>query len=233
MEKNKNDLGLKRFKEINKYAQNFIMEQEAPLPAQPADPNAPPPAGDPGAMGTDALPPEGATEMPSLTGETETGEVPAEEEPEIDPETAGEDDTTEEVDVTELVDMVKSVKKQLDDAPKADSGVLQKMDGVFTKLGELEGKLGEMDSIIARIDQLGAKIEEMKPKTPVEKLEMRSLDSYPFNQNPTEFFQNKKDEMIQSGKNEYVLTKGDVENYGRNQIAKSFNPKAMENDYMF
>jgi len=94
----------------------------------------------------------------------------------------------------------------------------------------LEGKLGEMDSVLAKIDQLGAQIEDAKPPTPVEKLEMRSLDSYPFNKKPDEFFHDKKEEMKKSGKNEYVLTKGDVENYGKYDMMKSFNP-AVDNNY--
>ena len=41
---------------------------------------------------------------------------------------------------------------------------------------------------------------------------------------PQEFFAHKQGEMRQSGKNEYVLTKDDVENYGKDEIMKSFNP---------
>lgn len=207
---------LNRFRAINKY--KFITEQEAPLPAAPADPAAVPTDMPP-------APPEGAEEFGSTSGDTET--------PEASAEMSAEDDTTEEIDITDLVNMTKSIKKQLDDQPKADAGVTQKMDDVFTKLGELEAKLGEMDTVLNKIDQLGAEIEQSKPKTPVEKLEMRSLDSYPFNQNPTEFFNEKQREMKASGKNEYVLTKGDVENYGKYEIMKSFNPKSEENDYNF
>jgi hypothetical protein len=130
--------------------------------------------------------------------------------------------------------MTKSIKKQLDDTQNQNNtGVTQKMDDVFNKLTELESKLSEMDEILARIDQLGSEIEQSKPPTPMEKLEMRSLDSYPFNKKPNEFFAEKQKEMQNSGKNEYVLTKGDVENYGKYDIMKSFNPKAQENDYMF
>ena len=39
--------------------------------------------------------------------------------------------------------------------------------------------------------------------------------------------------MRASGKNEYILTKNDIENYGKYVIMKSFNPKAFENDYNF
>ena len=57
---------------------------------------------------------------------------------------------------------------------------------------------------------------------------MRSLDSGPFNQKPQQFFNDKQEEMRRSGKNEYVLTKGDVENYGKYDMMKSFNPSARD-----
>lgn len=226
---------LKRFRAINKYAEKLIIEQEPPLPddiwidgAPPAGAGAPPPPpGGDAPMDMGAMPPEGAEEFTPLTGDTET--------PEASAETSGEDDTTEELDITDLVNMTKSIKKQLDDTQGQDKtgAVTQQMDAVFNKLGELETKLGEMDTVLAKIDQLGSEIQQMKPKTPVEKLEMRSLDSYPFNKNPAEFFNEKQQEMKASGKNEYILSKNDVENYGKYEIMKSFNPKAEENDYMF
>ncbi len=138
------------------------------------------------------------------------------------------DDSTEEMDITDLVNMTKNIKQQLDNTKNDNSGVTQKMDDVFSKLGELEAKLGEMDQVLSKIDELGSKIQQMKPPTPVEKLEMRSLDSYPFNQKPEEFFDQKQGEMRASGKNEYVLTKDDIENYGRGEIMKSFNPEEEE-----
>jgi len=160
---------------------------------------------------------------PADAGET----LPDEESlPEPDPSA---DDTTEEIDITDLVNMVKSVKKQLENKPQEENASLQKIDDVFSKLGELEGKLGEMDNVLAKIDQLGAEIQQVKPKTPIEKLEMRSLDSYPFNKKPDEFFSEKQQEMQLSGKNEYQLTKSDVENYGKYEIMKSFNPEAQKN----
>jgi len=106
------------------------------------------------------------------------------------------------------------------------------MDDAFSKLSELETKLSQMDQVLAKIDDLGAKIETMKPPTPVEKLEMRSLDSYPFNQKPNDFFAVKQEEMKASGKNEYVLTKSDIENYSKEDIAQTFNPN-QENEFEF
>lgn len=227
----KEDFGLERFKAINLYADNLITEQ-APAPPPPADPNAvPPPPADP-----NAAPPAGGE--PGLPAGGEIPPPPEGSAPEEAPDTAetpeaepsASDDTTEEIDITDLVNMTKSIKKQLDVAQgQQDTGATEKMDAVFSKLGELEAKLGEMDQVLAKIDQLGAKVDEAKPKTPVEKLEMRSLDSYPFNKKPDEFFHEKQDEMKKSGKNEYVLTKGDVENYGKYDVMKSFNPNADNN----
>jgi hypothetical protein len=105
------------------------------------------------------------------------------------------------------------------------------MDDVFSRLGELEQKLTQMDNILVKIDQLGSQIENIKEPTAVEKLEMRSLDSYPFNEKPQEFFAHKQSEMRASGKNEYVLTKGDVENYSQDEIEKTFNPLQDESKY--
>ena len=216
---------LARFNAINKYTETLLSEQGLPEPKTPAAGAPPPP---PPAEGAAPPPAEGAA--PPAEGE-ET--PPAAEEPGTDigaePEKA--DDTTEELDITDLVNMTKSIKKQLDDTQGQDTGVTQKMDDVFTKLNDMESKLGEMDQVLARIDQLGAEIEKVKPKTPVEKLEMRSLDSYPFNQKPDEFFNNKQEEMRKSGKNEYMLTKNDVENYGKYDIMKSFNPDIDKNMY--
>jgi hypothetical protein len=229
---------LARFNAINKYTEKLLSEQ---APPPPEDPNAAPPPADPAA--DPAAPPADPNAMPPLPPDGEAappaGDEPA---PDADP-LAGEepapeaepsaDDTTEELDITDLVNMTKDIKKQLDATQNKDTGSVEKMDAVFSKLGELEAKLGEMDSVLAKIDQLGAQIQQVKPKTPVEKLEMRSLDSYPFNKKPDEFFAEKQGEMEKSGKNEYVLTKGDVENYGKNEIMKSFNPKADENPYNF
>jgi hypothetical protein len=208
---------LKRYKAINKYSTKMIMEQEAPvepspegeLPMEPtADGTEVPPMEDP------STPPMDGTTDPTL------GEVPV-------------DDATEEIDITDLVNMTKSIKNDLDDNRSNNGEVVSKMDSVFSKLNDLESKLSQMDSVIAKIDQLGYKVENMKPETPQEKLEMRSLDSYPFNQKPNEFFSQKQGEMKASGKNEYVLTKQDVQNYSPETISKTFNTDEKEDEFKF
>ena len=201
----KNNLNeeLNRFKAINRYVAKLINEQEDALPpADAAGAELPPPddAGaelpPPDAMPPDAMPPD--TEMPQ-----------------IDPEA----DSTEEIDITDLVNMTKSIKKTLE----TNNDVSNKMNDVFTKLDDLSAKIEQMDQIFNKIDELGAKVEKMKPETPQEKLEMRSLDSYPFNQKPNDFFQQKQAEMKASGKHEYVLTKSDITNYGDETLKNTFN----------
>ena len=242
---------LHRYKSINNYLVRLITEQALPNPddpnaeeTAPADPTADPTAAAPGASGptdpgvgadagTDSdlgggisgggggggLPPEpaaGAGTPPPAGGDT-TATEPAE-------------GSTEELDITDLVNMTKNIKQSLEQKTDENAGTAQKMDGIFSKLGELEGRLGEMDQLLSKIDQLGAKVEQMRPQTPQEKLEMRSLDSYPFSQHPTDFFNQKQGEMKASGKNEYVLTKDDVTNYSQGQIRNSFNANNQEYD---
>ena len=208
---------LNRYKAINKYGKTMIMEQDAPPSdpaAIPADPAAVPPA-DP-ALGDEVPPMDPAVPVPS-TGADAPSET----------------DTTEEIDITDLVNMTKSLKKDVEDNRNEHGDVIGKMDDVFTKLGDLESKLAQMDQVMAKIDELGAKVEASKPKTGVEKLEMRSLDSYPFNEKPQEFFAHKQGEMQASGKNEYVLTKNEVDNYPVDTIKTSFNPEQQEDEYKF
>ena len=209
---------LNRYKAINRYGKTMIMEQDAPPPAPKEDPLGdvpPPPAGDAGAP-TDVPPPPPAGDM---------GTPPMDE--------AGMGGDTEEIDITDLVNMTKNIKNDLENNKQDNSAVINKMDDVFTKLGDLESKLAQMDQVMAKIDQLGATVEANKPKTEVEKLEMRSLDSYPFNEKPQEFFAHKQGEMRASGKNEYVLTKDDVENYAPDALKTSFNPEQQKDEYSF
>jgi hypothetical protein len=72
----------------------------------------------------------------------------------------------------------------------------------------------------------------MRPKTPEEKLELRSLDSGPFNQKLSEFFDDKADDMEKSGKNEYVLTTDEVEEYSPSEIKGSFREYEDEDEFM-
>jgi hypothetical protein len=213
---------VKRFNSINKYGKKMIMEQDAPPPAdEPTD--APPPADEP--TDVPAPPPPPAGDMGGDVPPPPAGDMDT---PPMDDAGMGGD--TEEIDITDLVNMTKNIKNDLESNKQDNSVVINKMDDVFTKLNDLESKLAQMDQVMAKIDQLGATVEANKPKTEIEKLEMRSLDSYPFNEKPQEFFAHKQGEMRASGKNEYVLTKDDVENYAPDALRSSFNPNEDQKD---
>jgi len=210
---------VKRFNAINKYAKKMIMEQDVPPPTPETEVPAPdataevPPTPDAGA--TD---PNATAEVPPIT---DAGTTPMD------------TDTTEEIDITDLVNMTKNIKKDIDSNKQDHGAVIAKMDDVFTKLTDLEAKLGEMDALMNKIDNLGQQVEKMKPETPQEKLEMRSLDSYPFNEKPQEFFAHKQGEMQASGKNEYVLRKDEIQNYSKDTIRSSFNPEQQEDEFKY
>jgi hypothetical protein len=210
---------LNRYKAINKYGKTMIMEQDAPpadLPPVPDAPAADAPAVPDAELPADPMAADAPAEAPV--------DAPA-------PDAMGGD--TEEIDITDLVNMTKSIKKDIETNKNDHGTVISKMDDVFTKLTDLEAKLSEMDQVVAKIDQLGVQVQQMKPETPQEKLEMRSLDSYPFNQNPTQFFDQKQHEMKASGKNEYVLTKDEVTNYSPETIRTSFNANDNEDEFKF
>ena len=75
-----------------------------------------------------------------------------------------------------------------------------------------------------KLNSLENKIEKYREKTPQEKLELRSLDSYPFNQKLSTFFDDKQEDMEKTGKHEYVLTSDEVEDINSSDIKGSFQP---------
>jgi hypothetical protein len=204
-----------RYNSINKY----IMEQDAPPPIDPAagappvDPAAGAPPVDPAAPAPPPPPPaDGAAPAPiDVKNDPDVEEIGGEGEGE------GE---SEEIDITDLIDSQKTMADKQEEY----------FTNLFDQIKSMEEKLGEMDSLVTKIDGLDAKLEKYRPKTPQEKLELRSLDSGPYKQSLSDFFVDKKDEMEASGKNEYVLTQDDVENFSPSDIEKSFNQPMEDED---
>lgn len=206
---------LSRYNYINKY----VTEQE--LPALP-----PPPGGDvptappaPGAVPAAPPAPEAAGGEPST--------VDVETDPDVEKidnkgksEESGEEGT-EELDITDLVTSQKEIGKKQEDY----------FEQLFSQLENLESKLGEMDSLVTKLNSLEEKIERYRPKTPQEKLELRSLDSGPYNQKLSDFFIDKEADMEKSGKNEYILTTDDVENFSPSEIRGTFNPSQEQKNF--
>lgn len=195
---------LKRFNQINKY---ILSEQEPP---------ALPPAPEPGLADTPPPAPDAAT-PPAPTG-TEVPE-PVDVTTDPDVEEIGAEETTTEEGGEEEIDITDLVSTQMDIKDKQEAF----MDSMFRRLDDLQSKLEGMDEILDRIQNLESKFDKYREKTPEEKLELRSLDSYPYNQKLTDFFDDKQVEMEKTGKNEYVLTSDEVENFSPNEVKKTFN----------
>jgi hypothetical protein len=210
---------LRRFNDITKYV---LSEQEPAAPPVEGDLGEIPPApegGDAGAPpapegGTPPAPDAGAS--PDAGAETVPEPVDVANDPDVeevgDEDKEGEEDT-EEIDITDLVTSQQEMKDKQDGF----------MEDMFKRLDDLQSKLENMDSIMDKINSLETKFDRYREKTPEEKLELRSLDSYPYNQKLTDFFDDKKVDMEKTGKNEYILTSDEVENFSPNEIKKTFN----------
>jgi hypothetical protein len=217
-----------RYKSINRY----IMEQDVPPPpadplADPAAAGAPPadPLADPAAAGAPPVDPAAAgadPAAPAPPAAPEGAPIDAETDPDVEevPAEGEEGEETEELDITDLVDSQKTMADKQEEY----------FTNLFDQIKNMETKLAEMDSIVSKLDSLESKVEKYRPKTAQEKLQLRSLDSGPFKQNLSDFFDEKKDEMEQTGKNEYVLTQDEVESFSPSEIEKSFNEPMEDED---
>jgi hypothetical protein len=216
---------IQRYRSIN----NYIMEQAAePAPddlaalAPEAGAAPPPPSAD--ATATPPAPPAagpgGAPTPIDVENDPDVEKIDDEGESE---EKKDDEGGTDELDVTDLVDSQKNIEKKQDDY----------FENLFGQLTKLESRLGEMDAIMNKLNALENKIEKYREKTPQEKLELRSYDSYPFNQKLSQFFDDKKDEMEKTGKNDYVLTPDDVTDINVSDIKDSFQGNGFKDDYQY
>ena len=167
--------------------------------------------------------PEGETE--EVDTEEETPEEGGETDPfgsdtEVEDEFADEDmemggdDETVEVDVTDIVDKTEETKASVDDMGS-------KMDDLLSKLSDLESQVTDMDGVINKIDDLEKEIEKRNP-TPVERLEMRSMDSFPYSVKLTDYWKDKEGYDASEPEDEYTLTQSDVDNFEDKEIRASF-----------
>lgn len=126
-----------------------------------------------------------------------------------------------ELDITQLVQGTEEAKASADMANRQLAQLVQ-------KFGDLTSKLSQMDGITNKIDSLEHEIEKRNP-TEQEKLEMRSLSSYPYNLKLTDYWADKEgvyDVMDNNGQRqpkEFVLTQDDVNaDYNANAVRDSF-----------
>lgn len=196
-----------------------------PDDAQPDDAKANADAADvAGDLGVDAND-DGETTGNIPEPDAEQPEEQPEEEPISEPEPVNDD---VEVDVTSLVKGSEEAKHAADIASHNSEMIMQ-------QLKNLEARVASMDKVTGKIEDLEKEIIKRNP-TPVEKLEMRSLSSYPYTQKLTDYWADKEgayDVMNKDNqKKEYVLTKDDVDaDYSDSNIKKSFNVTPGNSDY--
>ncbi len=189
---------IERHYKINKY-----ITEQADLALEPADEPATAPE-------TAATPeaPAGPPVKIDVAQDTEVEKIDSEGQ-----STESNEGGTEELEITDLVNSQKGIEKKQDDY----------FQQLFGYLSNLETKLADMDNLVNKLNSIETKIEKYREKTPQEKLELRSLDSGPFNQKLTDFFDDKKEDFEKAGKHEYVLTSDEVENISPAEIKKTFD----------
>ena len=218
-------LDKKILSEINRYKSinNYITEQEAAsadLGALAPEEGATPPP--PAAGATPPPPPAAPTGSEPIDVENDPDVEKIDDEGKSD-EKKDDSSGSEELDITELVTAQKDIQTKQDDY----------FENLFGQLNKLESRLGEMDAIMNKLNALENKIEKYREKTPQEKLELRSYDSYPFNQKLSQFFDDKQEEMEKTGKNDYVLTADDVTDINVNDIKSSFQGNGFKDEYKY
>jgi hypothetical protein len=209
---------IERYRSINQY----ITEQAAPEPTELDALMAPAPGevATPPATGEVAPPEMAEPAVIDVANDPDVEKV--DEKGETEEKTETEESGSEELDVTDLVDSQKNIEKKQDDY----------FENLFGQINKLESRLGEMDAIMNKLNDLETKIEKYREKTPQEKLELRTYDSYPFNQKLSDFFDDKKEDMEKTGKNDYVLTPDQVTDINVNDIKGSFQPSSNPDNNM-
>lgn len=141
-----------------------------------------------------------------------------------------EDEPEEEEDVIDVDDLTKAQEKTNDKVNSVGKD-LGKVDARIEKLlGAIESLENMFDKNNQEIADLKAEFEKRNP-TQTEKLNLRSLDSYPFKIKPTDYWKEKGENSNYSAyadneeptTQEYVITNDDVDDFNEREIADSFS----------
>lgn len=184
----------------------------------------------PANMGGEEIPaeepaPEGEEDL-DFGAPEDAEEIPAEEPAPM--EEPADDEV--EIDVTAIVDGTEEAKKA---AIKALKTSKQTGEELMNKLADLETRLARMDSVANKIEDLEKEIVKRNP-TPVEKLEMRSLSSYPYNIKLSDYWSEKEGQydVMNKQPKEYVLTQDDIDNdFTDSKIRDSFDTPLEDQEY--
>ena len=204
------------------YEQDPIPGDDDPIPGEEGggeDPFATPEGGEEEVTtDTEVETPEGGDEVATDT-EVETdpfmaGAEGAEIEDEFATPEGG--DETVEVDVTDIVSKAEETRTEIE-------GLTSKMEELMGNFSELSDQVSGMDQVIDKIDGLEKEIEKRNP-TPVERLEMRSMDSFPYSVKLTDYWKDKEGYDVNGEEDdEYILTQKEVDDYSETEIKNSFD----------
>ena len=163
---------------------------------------------------------------PMMGGEG-MGDMPPMDDPMMGGEDMGEDE--EVIDVEELTDAQEKMNSKVNVVGRNLGDVDDKIEALMQSLSKMEQMINNNNAEIAAFKQ---EFEKRNP-TQTEKLNLRSLDSYPFNVNPKEYWEDKNNDPYsnysgeadndKSTTQEYVITNSDVDQFDNKAIEDSFN----------
>jgi Skp family chaperone for outer membrane proteins len=143
-------------------------------------------------------------------------------------EIEAEESDIEEIDVTAIVTKSEEAKAAAEKAVSVSQQNSEFMKQMTDKLSNLTNQLSKMDQILSRVSKI-----ENDIKTPEEKLELRSLDSYPFNLKLTDFWEDKaktnphyKITGNEEKEERFEISLDDIKNFSDVDIKKSFVPES-------
>ena len=136
----------------------------------------------------------------------------------------GEED--EVIDVEDITSAQEKMNTKVNHVGRNLGKVDDKLVSLYHTINKLESMIDDNNSQIMALKQ---EFEKRNP-TPTEKLNLRSLDSYPFNVNPVDYWKEKSttsnykpySDNDESPTEEYEITNNDVDDFSEREMADSF-----------
>ena len=173
-------------------------------------------------MGNEEMP----IDDPIMGGDSMDDSMPPMDNPMMDGE-MGEDE--EVIDVDDITNAQEKMNDKVNVVGQDLGKVSDKIEALMQSISSMEQMINNNNAEIASFKQ---EFEKRNP-TQTEKLNLRSLDSYPFNVNPKEYWEEKGidpnsnysgySDNDKSTTQEYEITNNDVDNFDEKTVEDSFN----------